>query len=331
MKKDKWHPGRLLEVSGSYWLTCALHTGVKLDVFTVIGRAQVSGKDAAEKVQGDERGTVTLLNALAAAGLLEKQGDLFSNTPESYQFLSKTSPDYLGFMIMHHHHLMASWNRLDEAVIQGQPVRGRSAHQSDETRESFLMGMFNIGMMTAPKAADAIDLSGKKTLLDIGGGPGTFAIHFCLKNPDLKAVVYDLPATRPFAEKTIARFGLNDRVAFCDGDFVEKPIEGRFDAAWLSHILHGESPDDCQKIIKKAVAALNPGGIIGIHEFILNNAADGPLFPALFSLNMLTGTSEGRAYTEAQLTDMLGNAGVKDIQRLEFNTPNDSGIITGAV
>jgi len=58
---------------------------------------------------------------------------------------------------------------------------------------------------------------------------------------------------------------------------------------------------------------------------------DSPLFPALFSLNMLMGTSYGQAYSEKQLSDMLTGAGVRDIRRLDFRGPNDSGIITGVV
>jgi len=58
---------------------------------------------------------------------------------------------------------------------------------------------------------------------------------------------------------------------------------------------------------------------------------DGPLFPSLFSLNMLLGTNQGRSYSEKQITDMLASAGVKDIQRISFKTPGDSGIITGIV
>ena len=58
---------------------------------------------------------------------------------------------------------------------------------------------------------------------------------------------------------------------------------------------------------------------------------DSPLFPALFSLNMLLGTDSGQAYPEQQLMDMLAAAGAKDIKRLAVQTPNDSGIITGIV
>jgi hypothetical protein len=65
-----------------------------------------------------------------------------------------------------------------------------------------------------------------------------------------------------------------------------------------------------------------------IHEFILNNSMDGPLFPALFSLNMLVETDSGQAYSEQQIMDMLAEGGVTDIRRLPVQTPNDSGVIT---
>jgi precorrin-6B methylase 2 len=231
---------------------------------------------------------------------------------------------------MHHHHLVESWSQLDQAVQSGRPIRERSAFSDEEWRESFLMGMFNMAMNIAPLLIPRIDISSRLHLLDLGGGPGTYAIHFCRHNPRLKATVFDMPTTRPFAEKTIARFELSDRINFVEGDYLIDNIEGRFDVAWLSHILHGENPAGCKTIIQKAIAALESGGIIIIHDFILNNSMDGPLFPALFSLNMLLG-NDGQAYSERQLMDMLADAGAKDIQRLEVQTPNDSGIITGIV
>ena len=100
---------------------------------------------------------------------------------------------------------------------------------------------------------------------------------------------------------------------------------------WLPQILHEESFEDNCKIVKKAVSTLEPGGLIIIHEFILNNTMDGPLFPALFSLNMLLGTSGGQAYSEEQLIAMLTDAGVRNFQRIYLDSPNDSGILTGIV
>lgn len=58
---------------------------------------------------------------------------------------------------------------------------------------------------------------------------------------------------------------------------------------------------------------------------------DGPLFPALFSLNMLVNTPQGQSYSELQLVEMLKNAGAREINRLPFKGQNDSGIMAGIV
>jgi len=283
MEKQEWNPGRLLQLSGQYWATCTLHAAVKLDVFTAIGDRQISSDDIAQKRNVSKEGITRLLNALTAMNLIEKSDDKFSNTRAGKIFLSKDSPEYIGYIITHHHHLVDSWSKLDQAVETGAPVKARLSHTSPEWRESFLIGMFNIGMSMAPLLADKIELFERRHMLDLGGGPGTYAIHFCMKNPGLKATVYDLSTTRPFAEKIIEKFGLTDRIDFMDGNYVEEGIEGVYDVAWLSHILHGEGQKECQRIIEKTVLAMEPGGMIIVHDFILNNTMDGPLFPALFS------------------------------------------------
>lgn len=331
MDTQEWNPGRLLEISGNYWKSCTLHASIKLDIFTAMGGNQLTSEEVAQKLNVDKRGITMLLNALSAMNLLVKKGNKYSNTSTSTSLLSKDSPQYIGYMIMHHHQMVDSWSKLDRAVTTGTPVRTRASRSNEEWRENFLMGMFNMAMSLAPRLVTIIDLSNRSHLLDLGGGPGTYAIHFCLKNPQLKATVYDLPTTGPFARKTIKKFGLTDRINFMDGNYLEEGIEGVYDAAWLSHVFHGEGPEDCQKIILKTVSALEPGGMIIVHDFILNNTMDGPLFPALFSLNMLLGTAHGQAYSEKQITDMLSGAGVKEIQRVPFQSPNDSGIITGTV
>jgi predicted O-methyltransferase YrrM len=331
MTEEKLNPEKILKLSGSYWEICTLHAGVKLDVFTIIGKNHLKGENVADKLKGDKRGVKMLLNALSAMDLLVKKKDVYSNTPLSLMFLSKDSSQYMGHIVLHHHNLIDSWSRLDIAVRSGRSVRHRATHTGEEERKNFLMGMFNLAMNLAPVLVPKVDLSGRRHLLDLGGGPGTYAIHFCLANPLLKATVYDLPTTRPFAEKTIAKFKLQDRIAFRDVDYLAEEIEGTYDVVWLSQILHGEGSEDCRKIIRKAVSVLEPGGMILIHDFILNNSMDNPLFPALFSLNMLLGTPSGQSYSEAQIRDMLSDAGVRKIRRIFFESPNDSGIITGIV
>ena len=180
MNAQELNPGKLLEISGKYWATCTLHAGVKLDVFSAIGKKNLTSDEIAEKISTDERATGMLLNALTAMDLLQKKGNTFANTEVSNAFLSKASPRYIGYMIMHHHHLVEGWSQLHQAVRTGSSVRARASFSDEEKREGFIMGMFNMAMSIAPRLAPLIDLSSCRHLLDLGGGPGTYAIHFCL-------------------------------------------------------------------------------------------------------------------------------------------------------
>src|ERR1035438_1874934 len=102
MEKKEWNPGDLLQLSGGYWSACALHAGVKLDLFTPLTDKGMTARDLAERLKIDARGLGMLLNALAALQLLDKQGLTYVATPFSSRYLDRTSPEYLGYIIRHH-------------------------------------------------------------------------------------------------------------------------------------------------------------------------------------------------------------------------------------
>jgi predicted O-methyltransferase YrrM len=325
-----WDAERILRTAGSYWEACTLQTGVKLEIFTEIGDGGLAAGEIAQKLDGDVRGITMLLNALTAMGLLIKKDNRYANTSEGKPLLVKQSPQYIGYLILHHSQVINSWSQLSEAVKSGKQVR-RQPYNEEEERENFLMGMFNLAMANAPQIAAQIDLSKRRHLLDLGGGPGTYAIHFCLANPELRSTIFDLPTTRPFALRTVKQFDLEDRIDFMAGNYLEEEIKGSYDVAWLSHILHGEGPEDCQRIIQKTLSVMEPGGLVLIQDFILEETCDYPLFPAIFSLNMLINTPKGQSYSETQIKEMLAKAGVKETRRIPHKGPNDAGIISGVV
>lgn len=336
------NPGPVLALSGAYWKSCALHAAVALDLFTPLAQGPATAQELAPRLACDARALAMLLCALCPLGLLSRQGEAFALTETSAAFLVGTSPRYQGHIIRHHKNLVESFGRLDEAVRTGGRVRG-GAQWAEADRQDFLLGMFNMAMGIAPRLAPQLGgllasaglpgLAGPMRLLDLGGGPGTYAIHFCLAHPELSADVFDLPTTRPFAEATADRFGLGygpgERLGFLPGDYTRDPLPGGFDLVWLSHILHGEAPDMAADIVQKAADALNPGGLLLVHEFLLNDSLDGPEFPALFSLNMLLGTDGGQSYSDGQVRGMLAAAGLTDLRRLDFAGPNHTGIIAG--
>ena len=71
--------------------------------------------------------------------------------------------------------------------------------------------------------------------------------------------------------------------------------------------------------------------MIMVHEFLLNDSKDAPLFPALFSLNMLVATASGQSYSEGEIREVLAAGGVTRIERIPMELPNDSGVIVGIV
>lgn len=325
-------PSDLLQLSGDYWRICALHAAVKLDIFTQLSEGNFTASEICRLSDCDQRGMTMLLDALVSMGLLQKTAELYCAPPSVLTYLSRKSDLYLGYIILHHHQLMSGWNRLDEAVKNGVPSGAKSSHTDDEsTRKNFLMGMFNLASLAAPKISPFIDFSGRNRLLDLGGGPGTYAIHFCRDNPGLQAVIFDLPTTRQFAEQTVEQFQLHDRITFSAGDIITDDIGCGFDVVWISQLLHSEGPQGALIILKKAAKALLPGGLILVQEFILDDTLTAPVFPALFSLNMLIGTTAGQSYSQRKLTSMMTDAGVSEIKRLPIELPNGAGIMSGIV
>ncbi|MBC8379849.1 MAG: hypothetical protein H8E62_11835 [Planctomycetes bacterium] len=149
-----------------------------------------------------------------------------------------------------------------------------------------------------------IDLTGRKKLFDVGGGPGLYSILACQKYPELTATVFDLPETIAIARQFIEQENLSDRISVCEGSWDTDSFGGGNDVVLFSNVLHGPTSDALQKL-QKAFESLAPGGMVAIQEFALNDAHTGPLIPALF--NVMVG-----AYAKNELMDLLEQVGYTD-------------------
>jgi cyclopropane fatty-acyl-phospholipid synthase-like methyltransferase len=162
-----------------------------------------------------------------------------------------------------------------------------------------------------------LDLKNRKKLLDVGSGPGAYAIQFCQHYPELHATLFDRETTKPFARDMIKCHGLEDRITFSSGDFNVDKLGSNYDVIWGSHILHSNPITDVQALINTFFDALQPGGELLIQELILDDSKCSPQFPALFSLNMLLNTPDGRSYAQGELEEMMREAGFNHLSRLE--------------
>jgi hypothetical protein len=277
-----------------------------------------SAVETAAWLKANPRATGIFLNGLAALGLVEKGLDYFKNGELASRYLVRGSENYRGAIVKHIEHTWdRGWNDLKETVLVGHLPAVEAEKWVDARPErdeasvrAFIWGMHAIARDLAPKVAAKLDFTGVRRLLDLGGGPATYAITFAQANPELKATVFDLPMPIEIARENIANHGLTDRVDTLAGNFLQDDIGTGYDFIWISQILHSHDEEQSKFIIAKAVAALNPGGTLAIQDFYLNPDGFSPTGAAMFGVHMLAVTPQGRAYTFGEVAEWMQEAGL---------------------
>ncbi len=184
----------------------------------------------------------------------------------------------------------------------------KSAMEQTQLAEHFTLTLSGRAKNVAPVLATNVPLSSAKSLLDIGGGTGIYSVAFLRANPQLHATVLDRPEVLKLATRFAEEYGVAERMQMLSGDMFADPLPAS-DAILLSNILHDWDVPECQALICRCAEALNPGGRLIIHDVLLNDELDGPLPIALYSAALFTFT-EGRAYSAAEYTGWLRNAGL---------------------
>lgn len=302
----------------AYRLPRVLIAAIELDIFTTIGMDYWTIPDLAREMKVSERGLVILCRNLAMAGLLKKQGETYKNSRLGATALNAHHPayrgDYLRLITSH----WADWGRLLESVKSGLPLDHGKADEPDYRRR-FTWAMHHRTLETAPKIAAQIDLRGARTLLDLGGGPGTYAMAFLAKNPMLHATVCDRPAALDVAKEIASTHKAGARLSYLPLDVMVEDIPGVYDVIWYSNVLHIYSPEDNQALFRRALASLNPGGRLLIHDAFLHDREG--LFPeeaSLFAVSMLLFTERGNTYSAAETRAWLTDAGFERIKVLRM-------------
>ena len=282
----------------------AVITANNLGVFDCL-KKPVTAAEAAKKLKSDERAVEILLDALTGIGLVRKNRDgEYRNTVVSDRYLVKGSRLYQGDIIRHASTMWQNFSSLDEVVKTGRPARKGSDH------ESFILGMHNLTMLRTEGLVRAVGLSGVKTMLDLGGGPGTNAL--AIAGQGVKATIFDLPATIAIARKVARREGVKG-LSFIAGDFHTDSIGTGYDLILISQIFHAFSKEENIALLAKCRSALNPGGRVVVQEFPINEARTSPPHSALFSVNMLVATRSGRCYSPREMKQWLRETGYKNI------------------
>lgn len=325
----------LLNLARGFQAAKMLMVAVDLAVFDFLEEPR-SAVETAAWLKANARATGIFLNGLAALGLLVKEVDYFKNSDIASLYLVRGKGEYRGEIIKHMEHTWdRGWNDLRYALQAGHPrdvepekwLDARPKRDEKQVR-AFICGMDAIARDLAPKITAALDLKPAKRLLDLGGGPATYAIAFAQANPQLRATVFDLPTPVKIAQEQIANQGLSDRIDTLAGNFLQDDIGRGYDFIWVSQILHSHDEEQCHLIIRKCLEALNSGGTLAIHDFFLNKDGASPLGPAMFGVHMLAVTPKGRAYTFEEVAEWMAAAGLTPPEYLRYDD-GEAGILVG--
>jgi SAM-dependent methyltransferase len=113
--------------------------------------------------------------------------------------------------------------------------------------------------------------------------------------------VLDLPETLEIGAQALADAG----VATVAGDAGRALPDGPWDVVYLGNVVHLFGPDDAAALLRRAGAALAPGGVLAVQEMLGDLSPQGPGFGVM----MLLSTPAGDAYPEADHRAWMAAAG----------------------
>ncbi len=322
-------PMEVMRIASSYWQSKVLHTAVRLDIFTLLKDGPLTVKKLAKACKADERGLEILLIAVVSLGLLNQKNGLYRNNRTSTTYLVKGGKKFQGGIVSMFDSWYPAWGELCDSVTTGKPVVEKPHDQGPEALKNYIYGMHYRAMGQGDLLAKDIDFSGRKHLLDVAGGPGTFDIKFCQKNKALVATVLDLPQTLEITTEIVTSFGMADRITRLPGNYLNDQFGKGYDSVLLSSMFNQESPKIILKILKKAFKAVDPGGMILVQDQMLNRQKTGPELAALIGVNQLIHTPGGAAYSEKEISDLMESAGFRKIKTVKLSEPSPFVVLMG--
>jgi 2-polyprenyl-3-methyl-5-hydroxy-6-metoxy-1,4-benzoquinol methylase len=307
------NPATIFEAANAYQRSAALKAAIQLDVFTEIARGSHRADAIAKAVGASSRGVRILCDFLVVSGFLFKQGEEYSLSADSAAFLNRNSPAYFGTVVnfLLDPRLTAPFSDLEQVVRTGRttlPDEGSVSHDNP-IWVTFAQQMAPMMHPAAVEIAALVAGAGETRVLDIAAGHGFFGIAIAQRNTRARITALDWPNVLGVATENAQNFGVGERYSILPGDAFEVEFGGPYDTILVTNFLHHFDPPTCEKLMRKILAALAPGGRCVTLDFVPNDDRVSPPIPAAFAMVMLGTTAAGDVYTFAEYDRMFRNAG----------------------
>jgi ubiquinone/menaquinone biosynthesis C-methylase UbiE len=308
-------PERIFETLNAYQKTAALKTAIELDIFSAIADGATTHASIAKRCQSSERGIRILCDFLTINGFLLKNGQEYALADDSAVFLNRRSPAYLGeaAKFLAPPEMINLYQDLTAIVRAGTSLKGEQSTNKPDSPKwvEFAHSMSNLQRMTAVAVAETLCAnSGEKwKVLDVAAGHGMYGVTIAKQNPNAEIFALDWPEVLKVAHENAKAAGVAARLHHLPGSAFEVDFGKDYDIVLLTGFLHHFDPQTIDSILRKAHAALKPGGRAVTVEFIPNEDRVSPPAPAAFSMIMLGNTRAGDAYPYSEYDKMFRKAG----------------------
>ncbi|MGD1148360.1 MAG: methyltransferase [Thermoanaerobaculaceae bacterium] len=310
-------PEELERTAGAFQPSIAILAANHAGVFaTLIGGPMTPARLAA-RLGLDPRALATVSDALVCLGALERRDGMLAVPEPLRATFDPAPPTSMVSALSHQWHVLQRWARLDAVMETGRPLP--RARQDEDRLRAFILAMADMARRSGPALWDAVDLGDREHLVDVGGGPGELALAALERFPNLTATVFDLPDVLTIAREYAGTRAAATRLGFKAGDALKNRIPP-CDVALVSSLLHSYGPQGVAKIARNVAAEVKPRGLVLIREFMWDDEAhSGPLSAALFAMNMLSGTPDGRCWAPSEIQAIFGAAGFTDWRLLRLD------------
>lgn len=324
-------PSSIIRLSTSYWESQTLLTANRLRVFDVMADGARTADEVATELHLDPRGTALFLRACVGLGYLEEAAGRFQNTPVAATFLVSRSPAFMGNVIRYSDQLYGAWGQLEGSLRAGKPALPAETYLGDDPARTrgFVMAMHERALGIARVLVNVLDLQGRRSMLDVGGGPGTYSVLLTERFPGLRSEVLELPGVAAVARELVASAGASDRVVLRDGDYHSSDFGSGKDVVLMSGMFHRESEATCRGLIERASACLEPGGLLVVSDVFTDEGGALPTFAAMFGLNMMLTAPDGGVHADADVMRWMGDCGFRDMRMVPLPPPMPHRVVMG--
>ena len=132
-----------------------------------------------------------------------------------------------------------------------------------------------------PYLIEKLPLAAGLTLLDVGGGLGSFSRAFCRHYPQLRATLVEHPHVAPLARRAIRDSGMAKKVQIIGAGFITR-CSSRIRHCLVSNVLHAHGVAVNQSLLTKLHHCLNPQGHLILRDVFMSREDRSRVGDALF-------------------------------------------------